>query len=172
MPAGRLETPQPRSHSLDTGPLPDYIVDPNREDDGPAPPSRAIVRAESTSETWPSAAFPDVSDAVDDPEPEPRIENLGLPPLSEFPGVSRDEPTQRATPPRADRAGESPRAKEPPKRRGRKAKAAEPGDEVEGTGWMDGLSSRLSADSLTGSEQEPDADDEPTADGTDEQPAD
>ncbi len=133
---------------VEHGPLPDYIVDPDRGED---PPSGPVVQPDPPAETWPSAGFPESTHAISEP-PEPALENLGLPPLSEFPGISRDAPEA----PRPQERGRAPEAKgrpaPQPKRRGRRRKAAEPGDEVEPTTWMDGLSSRLSAYSLTGEE--------------------
>jgi hypothetical protein len=102
---------------------------------------------------WQAPAFPGSAPAPEGDEP--RLENLGLPPLSEFPGASRDDSTARPTLQRPERQTEAlDNANEPPKRRNRKskAKAAEPGDEVEPMTWMDGLSSRLSAYSLADEE--------------------
>jgi acyl-coenzyme A synthetase/AMP-(fatty) acid ligase len=166
--------PADDEEEADSGALPDYIVDPAKDpaakdDDRP---SRPLVKADSSPESWPSAAFPDLTTRPS-AEPEPRLENLGLPPLSEFPGVARDE-SETPPAPRLERPTQSQgRAAPQPKRRGRKAKPAEPGDDVDATGWMDGLTSRLSAYSLTGADEAEAADaakpdEADTADGTDE----
>ena len=69
---------------------------------------------------------------------------------------------------RPDRqAEEKSRAAPPPRRRGKKAKPAEPGDEVDATSWMGGLSSRLSAYSLSGEEEPGDETDEASTGETD-----
>jgi hypothetical protein len=99
---------------------------------------------------------------VPDPEPETPLAGLGIRPITEFP--------RRETPP----------GEEPPARRrrtrveqtpDRSRSLGDPGDEPEEVGWMQGLSSRLSAYSL-GGELEPAADDEPEDEAEDEAAAD
>jgi acyl-coenzyme A synthetase/AMP-(fatty) acid ligase len=133
----------------DHGPLPDYIVDPDKEADRPAKPAPPPERK---PEGWHTPTFPG-SAAQPSAEPEPSLEGLGLPPLADFPGVTRDRPPLKR-PRRAERgAAESSVQPEPEpekkRRRRRSRSAGEPGDEQEGNiGWMDGLSSRLDAYSL------------------------
>jgi hypothetical protein len=152
-PASALEDPP-----ADPGPLPDYVVDPDRQHGDQPPPKPAPVAQEPVAQGWPSPAFPDMEPPT--PEPEPSLEHLGLPPLSEFPGVTRDDsPPVRPT--ARQRAPEPARPAPEPKRRGRRGRSAgEPGDEQEGMGWMDGLSSRLSAYSLTNESDAPPAEED------------
>ena len=153
--------PEASASALDpepeTGPLPDYIVDPDKQADGtakPAPPP------EPKPEPWQAPTFPG-SAAAASAVPEPSLEGLGLPPLTEFPGVTRDRPPLKRTRPQRDPAqrdtaergtaepAERPAEPEKKRRRRRTSRSAgEPGDEQEGMGWMDGLSNRLSAYSL------------------------
>jgi acyl-coenzyme A synthetase/AMP-(fatty) acid ligase len=135
--------------AADDGPLPDYIVDPDRQTDQPAkpppaPPPEPEPEPESRQAPTPSGS------AAAKAEPEPSLESLGLPPLTEFPGTTPDRPPLKRRRRERGTAEPSERPAEPDRKRRRRRthSEGEPGDEEEGMGWMDGLSSRLSAYSL------------------------
>jgi hypothetical protein len=165
------------------GPLPDFIVDPEENPPENAEPSTPEVMPKlRLSAPEPPAAEP-VSDA-------PSIENLALPPLTEYPSLpsldlgaasqadpaddetdaDAEEPTERKA-----RRGRR-QAPEPSKRGKRDRSSGEPGDD-ETMDWA-GLSSRLSAYSLSSENLAPEAtepgdrdasaDAEPDADGPSE----
>lgn len=136
----------------DAGPLPDYIVDPSR-------PLRQVAKApDHTVEPkplWPSPTFALPAEPnVDSEQEEQPLSQLGLPPLADFPTPegadsleekSEKEPGESAR----TRTGRAPAAG----RRGRRARSAgDPGDEQEAIDWIGGLSSRLSAYSLSDEE--------------------
>ncbi|HET9462159.1 MAG TPA: AMP-binding protein [Gaiellaceae bacterium] len=119
----------------DLGPLPDYIVDPNRPPDvAPSTPERAAASAKPALKI------------ADELGPEQSPPGLYFPPVTSFP-APRDDPDEEE---RRRDAPKAPRRRPPPdprKKRG-KSGAAEPGDEAEEVSWMQGLSNRLSAYSL------------------------
>jgi acetyl-CoA synthetase/medium-chain acyl-CoA synthetase len=129
-PAPALE-PEP-----ELGPLPDYVVDPNR-------PRQPVAEAAREPDRKP------VREAAPEPKPEPRVPkpaDLALKPLTEFPsadGEPREPARDRdATPP-------PPRPSPVPGRKPKRQRSTDdPGDEPQETGWMHGLSTRLSAYSL------------------------
>ena len=147
----------------DDGPLPDYIVDPDNGDDPPANPAPPKP-TERKPDGWHTPTFPG-SAAQASAEPEPSLEGLGLPPLADFPGVTRDSPPlkrpRREKREAADSSVQPEPAPEKKRRRRRSRSAGEPGDEQEGNiGWMDGLSSRLDAYSLASEGEAAPAEDE------------
>ena len=92
--------------------------------------------------------------------PAPPLVGLGLPPVTDFTldSARKSEPRPQAE--------SRPPAPAPDARPKRDRSAPEPGEESQDVGWMEGLSSRLSAYSLDG-------DDEPTADAeSDHEPED
>jgi acyl-coenzyme A synthetase/AMP-(fatty) acid ligase len=119
------------------GPLPDFVIDPERESDTGSPLPSPAVEPETQAD-------------------EPLLENLGLPPLTEFPSIpplpaaghTTNEPKAQSE--RGDEAGGGRReaAPPPPPRSGRDRSAGDPGDMSESVDWA-GLSSRLSAYSLS-----------------------
>jgi medium-chain acyl-CoA synthetase len=134
------------------GPLPDYVVDPNRPPElKPPPPERP--------ETLPPAPFPKVAAETVAEEP---VSGLNFPSVVSFPvpraGADDDDERSRDTP-RASRR--RPAADQDKGKRG-KSGGAEPGDEAEEVSWMQGLSNRLSAYSL--SEEDVVSSDDPAAD--------
>jgi len=128
----------------DPGPLPDYIVDPSR-------PLRQVAKASDPTlepkPLWPSPTF------ALPPEPDdPPLLPLGLPPLADFPAPGKPDSEEEEPAPKSNRRTRR-RPAAAPERRGRRAHSAgEPGDEQEAVDWMDGLSSRLSAYSLSDDE--------------------
>jgi hypothetical protein len=129
--------PEPEPEEEDLGPLPDYVVDPDRPTPlapVPEPPS-------------PEPAF----EAPAAAQPESPLAGLGLKPVTEFP--KRESSSEDDGPGGKRRSSRyaDPRTREPSE--------GDPGDEAEEVGWMQGLSSRLSAYSL-GAESEPETDDE------------
>lgn len=138
---------------LDLGPLPDYIVDPNR------PPEAKSPAPEHPAPLAPATPF---FEAPSKPEPEASSTGPNFPPVASFP-TPRDDPDENAE--RRRDAPKAPRRRPAadsgtPKRS--KSGAAEPGDEAEEISWMKGLSNRLSAYSLAEKEEssagEPDED--------------
>lgn len=109
------------------GPLPDYIVDPER------PPVLEEVPAPTMRQPDPEPPAP--------PEPESPLAGLGLKPVTEFP--RRESSAQRDTLPGGRRSTVGPDGRDD-----RDRSLGDPGDEPEEVGWMQGLSSRLSAYSL------------------------
>ncbi|MGH3065167.1 MAG: AMP-binding protein [Gaiellaceae bacterium] len=149
----RLPPPPEPEPEPDLGPLPDYIVDPNRPPDlEPSEPERAAASARPPLKI------------ASEPDTEPTTPGLYFPPAASFP-APRDDPDEEE---RRRDAPKAPRRRPPPdsrKKRGRSG-AAEPGDEAEEVSWMAGLSNRLSAYSLAGededaSESNPPGSDEP-----------
>jgi hypothetical protein len=157
------------------GPLPDFIVAPEAHADEPPKTSKFMPKLRFTRPSAPSPLAGSAPDPVSD-EP-PLLANLGLPPLTEFPSLP-----QRETPaePEEDAEGEEPQTQDPKRRRGRgdapaqskrgrrERSAGEPGDMSESVDWA-GLSSRLSAYSLSTDKpaEEPSSDDDERADGED-----
>jgi acyl-coenzyme A synthetase/AMP-(fatty) acid ligase len=128
-PATPLPVPQPEpepERDLSAEPLPDYVIDPDR-------PVEVAAQGHG--------AHPDGGEQPR--EPEDPLAGLARPPLTDLPPV---------TPRRASEdGGRRPRGRPTasPGRRGwRGRSSSEPGDELEGTDWMQGLSMRLSAYSL------------------------
>ena len=122
----------------DLGPLPEYVVDPERPtplETVPAPPPVADV---------PAPAPPPPAEADDDPRA-----GLGITPVTEFPEVD--------TSAKREASGRR-RLTQPASKPDTQRSLGEPGDEGDEIGWMQGLSSRLSAYSL---DTEPDAAGEP-----------
>ena len=155
--------PDPES---DDAPLPDYIVVPGTQADRPAKPAPPPEpKPEPEAPTFPGSAATSAK-----AEPEPSLEGLALPPLTDFPGTTRDRPPSERPRPERGAAEPAERPAEPDnkRRRRRSRSAGEPGDEQEGLGWMDGLSNRLSAYSLAdeselaADEDDAETEDEPT----------
>ena len=130
----------------DLGPLPDYVIDPaNPQAPRPAPPPPAppkpvfeAPRAKGKSEESPSEAA-----------------GLYFPPVTAFPTprADRDDDDSRDT-----RRAPRPRPQAEPNTSKRSTEPAEPGDEGGEVGWMEGLSNRLSAYSLSEDEAQAAAD--------------
>jgi hypothetical protein len=123
--------PAPLEEEPELGPLPDYVVDPDRP--RPLEPVAPTASAPSTLE-------PEVYDPPPS-EPENPLAGLGLKPVTEFPNV--EQGTERSAPPGRRRPGGPLRSTNVDK-----PSEGEPGDEGEEIGWMQGLSNRLSAYSL------------------------
>jgi acyl-coenzyme A synthetase/AMP-(fatty) acid ligase len=136
----------------DLGPLPDYIVDPNRPAEAkPGTPERSGAPA--------TRSFLEIAD---EPDPDASTNGLNFPPLTSFPAPrddTDDDTERRRETPKAPRRRSAP---EPGKSKRSKSGGAEPGDDAEEVGWMQGLSNRLSAYSLA--EDEASSTDEPTED--------
>ena len=155
MPQASAPDPEPEP---DNGALPDYIVDPDKQTDQPLKPVPPPPEPEPETQQAPTSP----GSAADSAEPEPSLEALGLPPLTEFPGTAPDRPPLKRMRPERNIAEPSERPAEPDKKRRRRRTrtAGEPGDEPEGLGWMDGLSNRLSAYSLADESEEAATDDD------------
>ena len=136
----------------DLGPLPDYVIDPtNPQPPRPAPPPPAppkpvfeAPRAQERTDQAPSEAA-----------------GVYFPPVTAFPTprADRDDDDTRES-------RRAPRRRPPaePKSSKRSTEPAEPGDESGEVGWMEGLSNRLSAYSLSEDDvqEAADSDDEKT----------
>ena len=130
----------------DLGPLPDYVIDPaNPQAPRPAPPPPSppkpvfeAPRAKAKAEESPSEAA-----------------GLYFPPVTAFPAprADRDDDDARDT-----RRAPRPRPQAEHKKSKRSTEPAEPGDEGGEVGWMEGLSNRLSAYSLSEDEAQAAAD--------------
>jgi medium-chain acyl-CoA synthetase len=149
-PAPHVE-PDPEEEE-DLGPLPDYVIDPSKPrpvrpvPPPPAPEPRPILEArapEPVDETTPSQAA-----------------GLYFPPVTAFPTPRGDRDEEA----RESRRSARPRPSAEPGKSKRSTEPAEPGDEAIEAGWMDGLSNRLSAYSLSEDETPPadDSDDDET----------
>jgi hypothetical protein len=132
--------PEPEPEEPDLGPLPDYILDPDRP--RPLEPVPA-----------PTLQQPEIYDPPA-PEPEDPLAGLGLKPVTEFPTV--ESSPERSAPAGRRRLGAAPRSGKV-----ERPSENEPGDEAEEIGWMQGLSNRLSAYSL---DAEPSASESSTSD--------
>jgi hypothetical protein len=135
------------------GPLPDYVVDPNR-------PPEAKLKA---PEPAPAAAPKPSLHASGEPEREASPSGLYFPPAASFP-APRDDPDDDAD--RKRDAPKTPRrrpAPSQPKSKRGKSGPAEPGGEAEEVSWMAGLSNRLSAYSLAEEEEAAGVSGEPAA---------
>ncbi len=125
------EEPEP-----DLGPLPDYIIDPDR----PPPPKAEPKREPASAAPPPTDRPPGAGD-----ESSAAAAGLYFPPVTSFPlpreedGEADHEETPRA--PRRRAAPEKPKSKS-------KRSQEDPGDDASGASWMAGLSNRLSAYSL------------------------
>jgi hypothetical protein len=128
----------------DPGPLPDYVVDPERQAE-PPPAPRVVPPAPREEPRVAPLSMEGRADQGPPAHDEPSLANLGLPPLSEFPSFVRDEDGADAGAAKKSKR----RGPEPPKRPPRERSDGEPGDEIAGGDWMAGLSSRLSAYSLS-----------------------
>jgi hypothetical protein len=143
-----IPAPEPEP---ELGPLPDYVVDPDRPPDlkPPPPPERPV--------TPPPAPFVEIPAKTVAEEP---VSGLNFPSVVSFPvpraGTDDDDEHDA---PRAPRP--RPTADQGKGKRG-KSGGAEPGDEAEEVSWMQGLSNRLSAYSL--SEEDASPSDDPAAD--------
>jgi acetyl-CoA synthetase/medium-chain acyl-CoA synthetase len=125
------------------GPLPDFVVDPERPEPVLEPVPAPTMRQPDPEPEPPAPA----------PEPESPLAGLGLKPVTEFP--RRESSPQRDTPPGSRRSGVGPDGRDD-----RDRSLGDPGDEPEEIGWMQGLSSRLSAYSLGSDEETPEANDD------------
>ena len=134
-PPARVESLLEPEEEEDLGPLPDYVVDPSNPQPRPAPPPppppvfEAPVATRDVKETPSEAA------------------GLYFPPVTAFPTPRADrdddEPRERRRAPRRKPPAE-------PKPSKHSTEPAEPGDEGGGeVDWMEGLSNRLSAYSLS-----------------------
>jgi acyl-coenzyme A synthetase/AMP-(fatty) acid ligase len=154
------------------GPLPDFIVDPEKEPDEQEMPKLRL------SQPTPPPPAPSPTAGAD----EPSRESLGLPPLTEFPSfpsLEREEKPLAAGMSKPEGDGEvatdaEDEPEEAKRRRGRRRQVeqgrsrrrerstSEPGDMAESVDWA-GLSSRLNAYSLSSEEppEEPSPGDEP-----------
>jgi len=149
-PSGLLEDEEEE----DLGPLPEYVVDPERRlepvasvEPEPSPPAPAPTPAPAPEpDASPASLFPSAP-----------VLDLGS--QSAARGGGEDEPAR----PGAAR----PRPVPPPTPK-RSGSTAEPGDEQAETTWMQGLSSRLSAYSLGSEEGDDDAPDEPAREPEDD----
>jgi acetyl-CoA synthetase/medium-chain acyl-CoA synthetase len=180
-----LSEPEP-TPIVEPDPEPVAFVEPTPVEPEPAPvaepetaprPVTSDPPAQLPNEPPPAEPLPDyviVPGSERAPEPEtqtgaPDIAALGLPPVTNF-GLDRPH-TPETNVPKPERE----KPTEPPKgdpKRGARPSTGEPGDEIEGSGWMQGLSTRLSAYSLAGDdapaapaeehegEREPDDEDE------------
>ena len=163
--------PEPTAASIldpepDPGPLPDYIVDPEKPSERPVQPAPATEPPSDTRSTPPSFIIEPEPSAE---SPEPSLANLGLPPLTEFPGVNRERAPESGTREEPERLPSAQSRPEPTKKRGRRGRSnGEPGDEPEAVDWMDGLSSRLSAYSLAQEDAAPDAEQDEAEAGSDD----
>ncbi|HEY4622192.1 MAG TPA: hypothetical protein VIG93_10865, partial [Gaiellaceae bacterium] len=83
--------------------------------------------------------------------PPPPLLGLGLPPVTDF---TLDSGRNSEPRPKAEPRPPAP-APAPDKRPRRGRSAPEPGEDAEDVGWMEGLSSRLSAYSLEGEDESP-----------------
>ena len=152
-PPARVESVLEPEEEEDLGPLPDYVIDPTNPQPRPAPPPPAppkpvfeAPRAERTVDASPSEAA-----------------GLYFPPVTAFPTPrpDRDEDDTRES-------RRAPRTRPPadPSTSKHSTDSAEPGDEGNEVGWMEGLSNRLSAYSLSEDEEraasDADFDDEKT----------
>ena len=150
------------SAAASQGPLPEYVIDPEKQPEHAPPPDPRPpepLPAASAADETPSFIVEPPPETAD----EPTRESLGLPPLTEFPGVSRaDDEETRPRQPRQRREASAPEGGAA--RRGRRPRSAsEPGDMSESVDWA-GLSSRLSAYSLTSAESDLPADDDAESD--------
>jgi hypothetical protein len=131
--------PEPEEEE-DLGPLPDYVIDPSnpnavRPEPPPPPPEpRPIFEAPR---------------AVKQPEETPsQAAGLYFPPVTAFPTPRADlEDDEEET--RGNRRAPRPRPAAELQNSKRSSEPAEPGDELAEANWMDGLSNRLSAYSLS-----------------------
>lgn len=125
---------------VDLGPLPEYIVDPER-------------RLEPVASAAPE---PDAPSAVPGDSPMPPFPSVPALDLKATLDARRESDQETPSPPPSRR-----RPASSPGTPARDSSAAEPGDEAEETSWMKGLSSRLSAYSLDADsdEQQEDEDD-------------
>jgi acyl-coenzyme A synthetase/AMP-(fatty) acid ligase len=130
-PLEALSPPEPES--ADPGPLPEYVVDPSRRLEAVSPPSAARL----TPPPAPQTEAPVPSTLEDHP-----LAGLARPQVAiPIPSDSEGEPRpKRRRPQGRSRATPAP---ETPRKRGRSE--GEPGDEGLETGWMQRLSSRLTA---------------------------
>ena len=119
----------------DLGPLPEYVIDPERATPlEPVPSPPPAREPEQRAEPSPPS------------EPEDPRAGLGIKPPTEFPQA--DTGGQRET-------GERKRSSSPAAKPDTQRSLGEPGDEGDEVGWMQGLSSRLSAYSLDTNPPEP-----------------
>jgi hypothetical protein len=149
-PVASAETLLEPEEEEDLGPLPDYVIDPTNPlavrpvpPPAPAPPEPTKIfeapRAEMKAEEAPSPS---------------QAAGIYFPPVTAFPT------------PRPDRDGDDTRERRAPRRRPpaelnaskRSTEPAEPGDETGEASWMEGLSNRLSAYSLSEDEDPATAD--------------
>jgi AMP-binding enzyme C-terminal domain len=152
-PTPRFEPLLEPEEEEDLGPLPDYVIDPTKPQEArPAPPPPA-------PEPKPVFEAPRAQKKVEESPSE--AAGLYFPPVTAF-------PTPRADPDGEDTQQDrrAPRRRPPAELNAskRSTEPAEPGDEVGETGWMEGLSNRLSAYSLSEDDESPavDSDDDAT----------
>jgi fused signal recognition particle receptor len=145
-PVARIEPAlEPEEEEEDLGPLPDFVIDPNDPDAARRPPPPPP--AEPTPILAPRVVSPE--------EKEPETPTLNFPSSTAFsiPRGSRDDVDERE--PRTPR-------RRPPAELGKPKRSngpAEPGDDVREATWMEGLSNRLSAYSLSEDDEPPAAED-------------
>ena len=140
------QTPRPEEEEEDLGPLPDYVIDPDLPPElRPAPPPRPAPAA-------PEMALKVTVEVTDlKSGSEASSTELNFPSVASF-SISGDRTTvDRGDRPSAPRRTSGADAGTPKKR---SSQPAEPGDESSETGWMAGLSNRLSAYSLSEGEEQ------------------
>lgn len=167
-PAPVVELVPPPAPAVDPAsePLPDYVVEPARGEERPAPPPAPPAPPEDEEEdlgplpeyivdpSRPSRRLEPVASNEPEPTSFPPVDP-GAPPTPSFPSVpvldlSARRDVDETTGPQS---GQRQRPATPPPAPKRRGSAAEPGDEAEETTWMRGLSSRLSAYSLDEDEE-------------------
>jgi hypothetical protein len=154
-PTARVEPLLEPEEEEDLGPLPDYVIDPTKPQEArPAPPPPA-------PEPKPVFEAPLAQKKVEESPSE--AAGLYFPPVTAFPSPRPDRDEDDSQDGRR-----APRRRPPTELKDSKAKRstepAEPGDEPGETGWMEGLSNRLSAYSLSEDDESPagDSDDDET----------
>ena len=140
---------EPEEEEEDLGPLPDYVIDPTNPQPRPAPPPPPAP---------PKPVFEAPVAKRDVKETPSEAAGLYFPPVTAFPVPRADrddeEPRERSRTPRRRPPAE-------PKSSKHTTEAAEPGDEGGEVNWMEGLSNRLSAYSLSEDEAAQASDDPP-----------
>ena len=155
--AARVEPLLEPEEEEDLGPLPDYVIDPTKPQEArPAPPPPPAPEPKPVFEA------PLAQKKVEESPSE--AAGLYFPPVTAFP-----TPRPTATTTIAQEGRRAPRRRPPTENNDSKAKRstepAEPGDELGEIGWMEGLSNRLSAYSLSEDDESPagDSDDDDTS---------
>ncbi len=155
--------PEPEPYALEPEPVAEaeLLVEPEPQPEiepEPEPEPVAVLEPEpepeAVEEEEPLPDFIVVRDPNGEPPTPPPLVGLGLPPVTDFTLDSNRNSDPR---PKAEPRPSGP-APAPDKRPRRDRSAPEPGEEGEDVGWMEGLSSRLSAYSLEGEDDPADVD--------------